>query len=54
MDPENKVMDPVCGKRVDRMTPRKEWYNNTDYHFCSEDCHSKFKTNPCNYIPQTG
>jgi len=51
---ESKIKDPVCGRTIEKATAWKEWYANTPWHFCSEECWNRFRTRPPDYIPQTG
>lgn len=46
----DKAIDPVCGCKVDRGSTRKEWFNNTEYFFCSDACRRKFETNPHDFL----
>ncbi len=44
------VTDPVCGMQVDPTAgkPRETWQGR-QFHFCSENCHEKFKADPYFY-----
>ena len=45
-----KVKDPVCGMEIDpKSAAATEKYQGKTYHFCSEDCHKKFKATPEKY-----
>jgi membrane fusion protein, copper/silver efflux system len=50
------VKDVVCGMNVDpkdaAAAGRTIEYNGTTYYFCSEDCKTKFKTEPTKYVKQ--
>ena len=50
----DKVRDPVCGAKVATESKHAESYANSRYVFCSETCRERFKTNPQNYVSQTG
>jgi P-type Cu+ transporter len=50
----DKVKDPVCGMDVDKESGKPEPYGPSQYFFCSDECRTKFKKSPQNYIPQTG
>lgn len=41
--------DPVCGMDVDATQGRSERSMGKEFHFCSESCREKFKTNPSLY-----
>lgn len=43
------VKDPVCGMEIER-GELKEPHNGKVYYFCSEACHSIFKSNPRHFI----
>ncbi len=42
--------DPVCGMQVDETSKHRLDYHDTDYHFCSTRCMSKFQTDPEKFI----
>jgi Cu+-exporting ATPase len=45
--------DPVCGMSVDeKSAPARAEYQGKTYHFCSEDCRTKFQQNPDRYAKQ--
>ncbi|MDP2931102.1 MAG: heavy metal translocating P-type ATPase [Chloroflexota bacterium] len=44
------VKDPVCGMEIDpKSAAATEEYEGKTYHFCSADCHEKFKAEPEKY-----
>ena len=44
------VVDPVCGKKVDK-TEAYEWkYNDTKYYFETYNCKETFKMNPEKFL----
>ena len=43
---EEMVQDPVCGVYISKESAVTERRGDTQYHFCSEECRSKFKENP--------
>jgi len=46
-----KVKDPVCGMEIDpKQAAASENYKGKTYHFCSADCHDKFKADPDKYV----
>jgi Cu+-exporting ATPase len=50
-NPESSVRDPVCGMTVDPATAK--WSHSLDghtWHFCSNDCKTKFAADPQNYL----
>ena len=45
------VKDVVCGMDVNPDTAAAQMaYEGKTYHFCSHDCHAKFKAEPQNYV----
>ncbi len=49
--PAGKVLDLVCGMTVDpATTPHHATHRNTDYHFCSAGCRTKFMADPDRYL----
>ncbi|MDP2730626.1 MAG: heavy metal translocating P-type ATPase [Dehalococcoidales bacterium] len=47
----DKVKDPVCGMEIDpKSADTTEEYKDKTYHFCSADCHDKFKADPEKYV----
>lgn len=51
---EGKEKDPVCGITVDPKTALHTVHEGKQYYFCSENCRSKFKTQPEQSITQKG
>ncbi|MFX4087352.1 MULTISPECIES: YHS domain-containing protein [Sphingobium] len=48
---ESITIDPVCGMRVDpAATPHHTRYAGRYYHFCSEQCRSRFIAAPESYL----
>jgi Cu+-exporting ATPase len=48
---DGKVIDPVCGMKVDPTTSKHRFdYNGTTYHFCREGCQTKFAASPVSYL----
>lgn len=52
---KNKVTDPVCRMeiKINRATLYTIYQGETFY-FCTEDCLTKFKTKPLQYVTTTG
>jgi P-type Cu+ transporter len=51
MTPENTVVDPVCGARLDSAkTPIVSDYEGARYFFCSDTCKHRFDHNPEAYL----
>lgn len=49
--PETTIKDPVCGMQVDeKYTPFSSTIEGKTYKFCSEDCQSKFREHPYQYV----
>ena len=49
----NMAIDPVCGMQVDTKAGKPHHsYKDTDYHFCAQGCHSKFKSDPWFYVKE--
>ena len=45
------VKDVVCGMDIDPGTAAAQMaYEGKTYHFCSQDCHAKFKAEPQKYV----
>ncbi|WP_080964126.1 heavy metal translocating P-type ATPase [Rhodopseudomonas palustris] len=48
---DGKVIDPVCGMKVDPATSKHRFaYKGTTYHFCREGCQTKFAADPVSYL----
>ena len=47
---ETRVKDPVCGMMCDKATARKVEHNGKTQYFCSEECATKFRSNPDSFI----
>jgi Cu+-exporting ATPase len=49
---EKTAIDPVCGMKVDPQAPRGGTFNykDTDYHFCSERCRTRFSADPESFL----
>jgi P-type Cu+ transporter len=46
-----KMKDPVCGMETDNPSEFNLYkHGGKDYYFCSEECKSEFKSNPCKYL----
>lgn len=44
------VKDPVCGMKIDPAKAKgKVEYKGKTYHFCSDDCKTKFEKDPAKY-----
>ncbi len=49
--PEHKVIDPVCGMKVDpHNTPHRHQHQGHPYYFCSAGCRTKFAADPAKYL----
>ncbi len=47
------VKDIVCGMMVnEHKPPAKSSYEGKEYYFCSDNCKSKFESNPREYIKE--
>jgi Cu+-exporting ATPase len=44
------LKDPVCGMTVTEQAQHHEVFQGKTYFFCSEKCHSKFHSNPLQYL----
>lgn len=52
--PVEKVKDVVCGMKIDPAKAKgKSEYKGKTYHFCSEDCKTKFDKDPAKYAEKT-
>jgi len=52
---EERVMvkDIVCGMMInEHKPPAKSSYEGKEYYFCSDNCKSKFESNPREYIKE--
>jgi Cu+-exporting ATPase len=50
-DHGTKILDPVCGMKVDAATTQHHYrLGETEYHFCSARCLEKFKADPDRYL----
>ncbi len=50
-DSVTTATDPVCGMTVDPVkTAHHAHYNDSDYHFCSPGCRTKFTADPAKYL----
>jgi YHS domain-containing protein len=47
---EARVKDPVCGMMCDKATARKVEHNGKTQYFCSEECATKFRSNPDSFV----
>lgn len=51
---DGKVIDPVCGMKVDPATSKHHFaYKGTTYHFCREACQTKFAADPVSYLDKS-
>uniref|UniRef100_E6VHW5 Heavy metal translocating P-type ATPase n=1 Tax=Rhodopseudomonas palustris (strain DX-1) TaxID=652103 RepID=E6VHW5_RHOPX len=51
---DGKVIDPVCGMKVDPATSKHRFaYKGTTYHFCREGCQTKFAADPVSYLDKS-
>lgn len=49
--PDGQATDPVCGMSVDQgKSARHIEHKGTTYHFCSDSCEKKFRTNPEQFL----
>ncbi len=48
--PTDAARDPVCGMSVDPSGPHQHAHAGTTYHFCSEGCLSRFRTDPEHFL----
>ncbi len=47
---DEPTLDPVCGMTVDPCGPHHHQHAETEYHFCSERCLSRFRSDPQQYL----
>jgi YHS domain-containing protein len=48
--PPEKDIDPVCRMTVETAKARTAVHEGHVYHFCSQDCRSKFESEPAKYL----
>lgn len=48
---QTQVQDPVCGMKIDpTQAASQRDYNGATYHFCSDECRTKFDADPAQYV----
>lgn len=47
---EARVKDPVCGMMCEKSTAKKVDHDGKSYYFCSDECASKFRSNPGSFV----